>query len=265
MSEKTPRFLRCSDNCYHIDGNGIAFGAPYRFLARDIPLGRISETARFAFGMTVDSEGFHRDHRSGGKMKRTPYHIFVNVFHGKLGEWCLYDYLSSLGDYHCSEPDMEVYPRGIWDNGDATVTNDNDDLVRIVAIKTTKRIGNLLLLETADWSAEGLYLPSSANGLGYVPNRFVLMRIDPFLSVYDKELESLVNKKDYNGLLSFVMDSHWRYDVPGFITDDDFKFLAKERYVIPQNSFLNKKDASHRMDAENYYIASKWMRPMPTI
>lgn len=263
MSITRPRHLRCVDNVYRLDDNGFSFGDGRRFVAQDVPKDYLHKAVDFAFDMVASPNGFHRDHRSGGTMKRMQSHVFVDTFHGKLGEWCLFGYFSSLRGYRCSKPDMGVYSKGIWDNGDLRVTNDKDGVERVVAIKTTKWKGNLLLLETADWSDQGLYMPSLAEGKEYFPNRFVLVRIDPFLSPFADGLDNLVVSGNRDAILSYVMGFRWRYDIPGFITDKNFMFFVENSYVIPKNSFLNSNRTV--MDADNYYVASKWMHPLPNI
>ena len=207
--------------------------------------------------MTTTFMGHHRNHRSGGTLKRQSYQIFLNAFHGKLGEWCLYEYLSNTSIYFCTVPDMGVYTEGIWDSGDMRVTSIRDSLERIVAIKTTKAIGNLLLLETQDWTENGIYKPSLETQNQYIPNRFVLVRINPFLKDNDINIKSFINNKNFDELLSYILKECWKYDIPGFITNKDFQYLVQQKYIIPQKYKLGGQIP---MDAENYYIASKYLR-----
>lgn len=40
------------------------------------------------------------------------------------------------------------------------------------------------------------------------------------------------------------------FDIPGFITNDDLKYLIKNKYIINRGDLLNGKT---KMDANNYY------------
>ena len=94
----------------------------------------------FAYG-----ESKHRECRSGGNKKRKNGEIFANTFQGKLAEFALYQ-IFEQNNINVEYPDLEVYDRGVWDIYDLKV-NDN-----LIAVKSTKAYGNLLLLETKDWN-----------------------------------------------------------------------------------------------------------------
>ena len=51
----------------------------------------------FAFGMTFGKEGAHRDHRSGGQIRRRNGEIFINTFQGKIAEYGFYNYIVEVG------------------------------------------------------------------------------------------------------------------------------------------------------------------------
>ena len=63
----------------------------------------------------------------------------------------------------------------------------------------------------------------------------------------------------YNDLMNLMKSVEWEYDIPGFITRDDFRYLIKEKFIIPMGAMLN---GSVKMDAENYYVQVKDMRPI---
>ena len=123
------------------------------------------------------------------------------------------------------EPDVETYALGVWDTFDFQILNKH------LSVKSTKHFGNLILLETKDWSEDGEYLPN----------------IDKDNYIYDFHI--LVRTKANN--------DKWEYDIPGFITNQDLKEVIKQKLILPKTSLLNGKV---RMDAENYYIQSGDLR-----
>src|SRR5690625_2756493 len=42
----------------------------------------------------------------------------------------------------------------------------------------------------------------------------------------------------------------FEYDIPGSISKKTLQHIIKNKYILPQNSYLNKT----KMDAENYYL-----------
>ena len=56
-----------------------------------------------------------------------------------------------------------------------------------------------------------------------------------------------------NELEKLIIDNSWVYDIPGYITLDDLKYIIQNDYVIPQGAMLNGRT---RMDATNYYVQS---------
>lgn len=71
------------------------------------------------------------------------------------------------------------------------------------------------------------------------------------------------NKLFYNDeitrerLETLIGNRSWKFDVPGFVTHSDVKYIIKNEFILPQNSMLNGKT---QMDAENYYIQSGDMK-----
>ena len=233
---------------------------PFEINMRPIPKKYISDSLSFAYDMAFMPNGHHRAHRSGGLEQRDSKQIFLDAFHGKIGEFGFYDYFTYLKDYECSKPDLNVYSIGKWDDGDLEVKDFQRKETKHVAIKTTKYYGNLLLLETKDWNENGIYIPSINKDDIYKPSRFVLMRIKPSLDV--KVIKPFINTNDYELVFDFIMEKDWFYDIPGFITNDDLQFLIKNDFILPQGSFLCGRT---KMDAENYYVQSVDLRHLPKI
>ncbi len=214
----------------------------------------IDKVFEFAYAMTF-GEGEHRDHRTGGTMNRKKGQIFINTFQGKLSELGVYNtfFQSNQEAYaKLSKPDFEVYGLGEWDDSDIAL-----DEIKF-SVKSTKFYGNLLLLETKDWSKKGEYLPNLNTDKNCIYHYFVLVRIKPdgekMMSRNRLLYSNDINKEQ---LYSLIKSEKWEYDVPGYITNDDLKSLIGNNFILPQKSLLNGKIP---MDAENYYIQSGDMR-----
>ncbi len=214
----------------------------------------INNVFDFAYAMTF-GDGEHRNHRTGGSMNRKKGQIFINTFQGKLSELAIYKtFLKSNREAYdkLSEPDFDVYGLGEWDDSDIVLED------KKFSVKSTKFYGNLLLLETKDWNVNGEYVPNLNTDKNSVYDYFILVRIKP-----DGEKMMINNRLLYSNdinrdiLYSLIKAEKWEYDVPGYITYEDLKYLIRNDFVLPQGSMLN---GSISMDAENYYIQSGDMR-----
>lgn len=219
----------------------------------------IKKVFEFAYAMTFGN-GEHRDHRTGGTINRKKGQIFINTFQGKLSELGVYNLFFEINNKayrKLSEPDFDVYGLGKWDDSDIELGNTK------FSIKSTKFYGNLLLLETKDWNASGEYIPNVATEKNYIYDYFVLVRIKADgekLMRTNKLLYS--NDIDKENLFSIIKSQNWEYDIPGYITNEDLKYLISNEFILPQRSLLN---GSIPIDAENYYIQSGDMRNFPEL
>ena len=207
------------------------------------------ECFEFAYNMSYAKIGAHRDSRSGGTIHRTLGQIFINTFQGKMAEFALYRYLKNH-QIDVKKPDVTEYGLGKWDSFDLECQG------KYFAVKSTKFYGNLLLLETKDWSDNGEYVPNSSSGTvkyDYIvlvrlkPDGEELMRQNRLL--YQREDEVPDDIKEL--LMEKICGEEWSYDFPGFIYHSELVKAIEERCVIPQNAMLNGKT---KMDADNYYF-----------
>ncbi|MGG5461190.1 hypothetical protein [Clostridium sp. B9] len=214
----------------------------------------VKEAFDFAYDMSFGGKGRHRDHRSGGQENRKNGQIFVNTFQGKLAELGFYNTFINNG-FDISYPDLETYDLGSWDSADFEVKKDNKTF--LFSIKSTKSYGNLMLLETKDFNILGEYIPNKEKGKCKY-DIFALVRIKPDAESILKSHKQLycdtIDKKD---LENMILNEKWKYDLPGYIKNEDLVKSIKSRKIIPQNSLLNTKT---KMDAENYYIETGTMR-----
>ena len=208
----------------------------------------------FAYAMTFE-DGEHRDHRTGGMMSRKKGQIFINTFQGKLSELGVYNTFAKHNKKayeKLSKPDFDVYGLGEWDDSDIELCDIK------ISVKSTKFYGNLLLLETKDWSAKGEYLPNLHTDKNAIYDYFVLVRIKPD---GEKLMSSngllYKNHIDKQQLYTLISSQQWYYDIAGYITNEDLKSMINDKFILPQKSLLNGKIP---MDASNYYIQSGDMR-----
>ena len=227
--------MSINNNIYTIN-NSVRFNPIGKF-----HLNTIQRVFNFAYDMSFGKNGEHRDHRSGGTHRRRNGEIFANTFQGKLAECAIYNYFYNSCDI--TEPDFDTYGLGEWDNADFYINNYN------VSIKSTKSFGNLLLLETKDWDENGVYLP---NDEAY--DFTFLVRLNPYCEDIMRSNRILYSDDiSANELEKLIIDNSWVYDIPGYITLDDLKYIIQNDYVIPQGAMLNGRT---RMDATNYYVQS---------
>jgi len=203
----------------------------------------IQRTLDFAYQMSFGQAGEHRNHRSGGTHIRKNGEIFANTFQGKLSEFGIYNVLFKT--YEIEVPDLSTYGLGEWDDCDFVV---ND---KKVSIKSTKKFGQLLLLESKDWNNNAEYIPNINKGTASY-DIFILVRIEPFCEDILKSLRALYSNTFSKEMLAdTILKYDWKYDIPGFITRDELISVIRNRHIIRQGEFLNGKT---RMDAENYYV-----------
>lgn len=208
----------------------------------------------FAYNMTFGNRGEHRDHRSGGSYARKPGEIFKDTFQGKLAECALYNELYTR--HKITLPSFDVWALGQWDLDDFLIDQER------ASVKSTKAFGNLLMLETKDFDANGVYLPNAERGGGEY-DYYVLVRMEPFCEDIMRKNRLLYSATaDYNALKDIIISQQWKYDVPGYITKNDIKAIIKNGFVIPKGAMLNGRV---RIDADNYYVQAGDLRPIDTL
>lgn len=219
----------------------------------------IKKAFDFAYSMTF-GDGEHRDHRTGGTMNRKKGQIFINTFQGKLSELAVYNsfYQNNKEAYEkLSEPDFDVYGLGEWDDSDIVLDNIK------ISVKSTKFYGNLLLLETKDWNNNAEYIPNLNTDKNCLYDYFILVRIKP-----DGEKLMSTNRLLYSNeiakeqLYSIISQENWEYDIAGYITTEELKYIIENNFILPQKAMLNGKIP---MDAENYYVQSGDMKDFASL
>ncbi|KFC24414.1 hypothetical protein [Chryseobacterium sp. FH1] len=221
------------DNSYHVEKKKRFSGILMR---KEI----IEKSCLFSYKMAFQ-EGFHRSSRSGGDMRRNQLEIFTNTFQGKIGEFVVKDELEKR-NLNCSEVDLDVFGKGIWDNGDLIVNGKN------LNVKSMAFFSNLLLLEKKDWSREGIYLKDTDNETKY--DYFVAARIKPNV----KEIFTKLSEPyTLESLTEIISRTDFYFDIPGAISAKTLTHVIDCDYIIEKNTILNGKTI---MDADNYYVQS---------
>lgn len=211
---------------------------------------------QFAYDMSFGGKGKHRKERSGGDEKRKNGQIFADAFQGKLAECAVWNIFNENLQIKLPIPDMETWGKGKWDRFDFEYKD------KKISVKSTKSIGNLLLLETKDWNINGEYIPN-INICEAKYDFHILIRINPSCNDILTSVNLLncdqINQELFNQLYEKIISNKWSYDFAGYITNDNLIHTIKNNFVIPKGAFLN---GSMKMDAENYYVQAGDMREL---
>jgi len=196
----------------------------------------INTAFKFAYDMAY-GEGFHRNHRSGGSINRTPAEVFANTFQGKLAELILDDELKK-NEIVTSGVDLGVFEKGVWDHGDIVANGKN------INVKSMAFFSNLFLLECKDWDENGIYIPDEGS---FIYDYFVCVRIKPNIKDLFKNGDS-----DKEKMFKILNAQDLYFDIPGCFSITTLKEVIKRNYIIKKGDKLNQTT----MDADNYYIQS---------
>ncbi|GEN89788.1 hypothetical protein [Oceanobacillus sojae] len=206
---------------------------------------------QFAYKMSFTKEGHHRRNRSGGKDERGDVQIFCDTFNGKLGEFAVYQYFISKG-INTPYPDVNIMGEGEWDSYDFLI--ETGTTKRKIGIKATKKIGNLLLLETKDWNKQAQYIPNLDRGYADY-DEMILVRVDSEI------IKNLKNKDLYSNdiideavLREELNKSSYEFDIAGVVPKRMLIAAIRNKNIIKQSDFL--QSTWTEMDADNYYVQS---------
>lgn len=126
-------------------------------------------------------------------------------------------------------------------------------------------------MEKEDWDKEGRYIPNIGKG-NEKYDIFVLVRMNPNVDKYLKdirEFENVENKTQEQihylkkKLLSTLSDIKWEYNITGYISNEDLKYIIENHYVIKQGCEIGTEHIQYHgtpMDADNYYVQVMSMR-----
>ncbi len=231
--------FNATDNSYTVNSKKIFNGI--QILPRDL-----RKIFDFAYAMCF-GDGHHRNHRTGGQYGRKNGEMFCNTFQGKLAEVVLYSLFISNG-IDCDEPDFAIYGEGVWDDSDLVIKG------KKINVKSAAHFSNLLLLETKDWNSLGQYIPNLNSGSTSNYDYFILVRIQPDIKKILRDSRFFYsNEVEKEKLEEVIFNETWKYDIAGFISNEQLIAVIKNKNILPQNSLLNGRIP---IDAENYYMQS---------
>ena len=232
-----------------VSGNRYAVNRRVQFeKIRNFKPTTVFSVFQFAYDMTFGAKGEHRHSRSGGSHFRTNIEIFSNAFQGKLSEFAVANLFFKHKDFRA--PDLSTHSLGVWEDVDFLIGES------VIAVKSTKSYGNLLLLEKTDWDLQGNYLASTGTPRNYT--HIVLVRIAPDSDKITRQFRTNHLDSDFeNSLKAKIINREWSYDIPGFIETQDLQRLIRDGYVVPKGARLND---SVTMDADNYYAQAGDLR-----
>ena len=230
-----------------VDGNSFRVNSRKDFIRNGIlMIDDVELCFDFAYGMTFGRTGAHRDHRSGGQNRRSNGEIFINTFQGKISEYALFNYVTRVEGVFIDPPDLEMMDLSFWDMYDLRIGDCT------INVKSTKKRGNLLLLETADWDLEGNYIPNLGSEGGHY-DYFLLVRVDPDGEKLLRDNGLLYAESVDRDLLHKVITSvRWHVNLTGYISSRELvEDVILKRQILPRGAVLNGYTV---MDAENYYV-----------
>lgn len=232
--------LRIEGNNYYNDLRKN-YGAGCAIFKEDV-----QDVIDFAYEMCFGA-GHHRNHRSGGIIRRRAGEQFCNTFQGKLAEVALRKRFIYYG-VNCEEPDFNIYGEGVWDDCDLIVNGVS------ISVKSAAFFSNLMLLECKDYDSEGNYLPNLLNGTTSSYDIYVLVRIKPDIKgLFRRNRLMYCDEISKSRIEEIINSEWWSFDVAGWISHIAFVSVIRDKNIIPQGAYLNGKIS---MDADNYYIQS---------
>jgi hypothetical protein len=233
-----------------VNGNNYQITAPKSFYPLLLLNEFVDKVFEFSFGMSFGDIGEHRSSRTGGTLKRRKGELFINTFQGKMCEYGIYKYLSTL-NIQIEEPNLDLWKLGIWDDVDLELNSLK------INIKSASYFSNLLLLEKEDWNLNGEYIPN----IGLKSSRydlFILTRLKPnSKNIMTSRRILYTDRIDKKYLYDLIIPQLWEFDIPGFIYHSDLMEIIRNQHVLPKNAMLNSYT---KMDAENYYCQSGDLR-----
>ena len=205
----------------------------------------VNKCIEFAYDMSFGALGEHRASRTGGRNVRRNGEIFCDALNGKLGEFAIHQYFAQH-NIHLPEPDLTVYGLGQWDDTDFLYNG------HYIAVKTTKHIGNLLLLEQDDWDENGYYIPNSDSPSHGRYHAVILVRISSDSVDRLKKSRKYYSDELSEGELKAILSNFaCSFDIPGYVDLDLLKEIINNNQIIEQGSYLGEHTL---MDATNYYV-----------
>lgn len=234
--------------------NNLIYQIPLENKAKFSSLGKlkseyVNQSQEFAFKMSISGEGYQKSARESGAEERENIGKFYDIFYGKLGEFACYQYLTEQG-IEIDKPDLIVMGKDKWDEFDFSY---ND---KIIGVKNTGYYGNLLLLETKDWSDNAEY----QHGMGakkIIYDDFLFSRITPYEGKKKRPDIATLNHEDIDQLMDKVKNKNYSFDIH-YVPIILVKEAIRRNMIIKSGGFLGS--LATLIDVDNYYIQSGDMK-----
>ena len=108
-------------------------------------------------------------------------------------------------------------------------------------------LGIFILLETKDWTSDAKYIPNDNEHYDIT----IMVRLEDEIEQTMKRNRLYYSQIcDKTKLWEKFKDNGWAFDIPGYLTYDDLKFLISNQFIINRGDLLNGRT---RMGAQNYY------------
>lgn len=165
--------------------------------------------------------------------------VFRDAFQGKIAEVAFYNYYSHK--HKMDSPDFSEWERGKWEDTDFVIVNEKKQFS--ISIKSTKRYGNLLMLEKNRYDENGYYL-EGINNSPVKHDLIFLIRVDGISSI--KAQTYLDNK--FKNISA---------EVTGYIEHNDFVKAINNNKLIEAGTYIN---GCEELKVDNYYFCAKELK-----
>lgn len=168
--------------------------------------------------------------------------LFHSLFIGKLGEQILAD-IFIRNEFKCYPP--EYYSQNeVGDNGDLIIDYMNRQYR--ISVKTTMHTNRLLTECVKHFDNNGIYKQGK---LDIIFDRHYIVRVNQYVSRLDFSLNR-------DQLFNLIEQMDWKYDIPGFMTHDDFINVIKSNHIINKGVMNFKSDSYyiHQLDLRKFKL-----------
>ena len=162
---------------------------------------------------------------------------FYRWFNGKLGELILWFNLKDNKNFICFQPGHYInYCDSNGDDGDIKIRNIKTNKDYWFSVKTTFYTHRLLTEQVYHYNEDGIYKPGEKD---IIFDRHYIVRLNQDVSKLDVYKDPLILYED-------VIKLDWKYDIPGYMTHQDFLEVIRNKHII------NKGELNHRSDV--YFV-----------
>ena len=195
---------------------------------------QIEECFNFAKKIANPNDfGEHNPNSHGGEHERDADEIFQNAFQGKVAEFAFYNLFKNR--VQMNPPDLNRWEKGVWEDADFELHHEGTHY--LISLKSTKSIGNLLLLEKHRYNKQGEYIEGTQKDSPVKHDYIFLARVKGI----DSKFSNSYNEKKLHTI---------KAEISGYISNSTFKKnIAKNKYIKKGTLIGNKP-----MMVDNYWF-----------